>query len=108
MLPAQARELALTAPRNLMRPIPAQDEQRCEPRIDCGGQSATLFVRGRASPAQVANISVHGAMIATAARPGLDEHVVIAFEGCTPIHASVRWVKDGRVGLHFGREMLLA
>ena len=47
-------------------------------------------------------------MIEAQARPALDEHVVVAFEGCTSIHASVRWVKDGRIGLHFGREMLLA
>lgn len=108
MLPAEARELALTAPRNLMRPELPGEEQRREPRIDCGGQSATLFVRGRANAAQAINISVHGAMLETAARPNLDDHVVVAFEGCTPIHASVRWVKDGRIGLHFGREMLLA
>jgi hypothetical protein len=103
MQPAQARELALTAPRNLMR-----EEQRCEPRIECGGQIATLFVRGRANEARVLNISVHGAMLETEARPSLDDHVVVAFDGCTPIHASVRWVRDGRLGLHFGREMLLA
>jgi hypothetical protein len=108
MQPAQARELALTAPRNLMRQEPARDEQRCEPRIGCGGQSATLFIRGRAYSGAAINISPHGAMIEAQARPALDEHVVVAFEGCTSIHASVRWVKDGRIGLHFGREMLLA
>lgn len=108
MQPVQARELTLTAPRNLMRPDLLEHEQRCEPRIDCGGQSATLFIRGRANPAQAINISQHGAMIESEARPALDDHVVVAFEGCTPIHASVRWVKDGRIGLHFGREMLLA
>lgn len=100
---AELRELALGAPRNLMR-----EEQRSEPRVDCDGLSATLFVRGRASPAQAINISPNGTMLETYARPSLDEHVVIAFEGCTPIHASVRWVKEGRIGLHFGREMLLA
>jgi hypothetical protein len=106
MLAAHGPEIAEL--RNPMRSILPAEEQRREPRIDCGGQLATLHVRGRASPAQAINISVHGAMIETAARPGLDEHVVIAFDGCTPIHAWVRWVKDGRIGLHFGREMLLA
>jgi trans-aconitate methyltransferase len=103
MLPAEARERALTAPLNLMR-----EEQRCEARIGCGGQSATLFVRGRASVAQAINISPNGTMLETAAQLAVDEHVVVAFAGCTPIHATVRWMKDGRVGLHFGREMLLA
>ncbi len=103
MQPAEARERGLTLPINLMR-----EEQRSEPRVDCAGQNATLFVRGRASAARVVNISVHGTMIETEARPLLDEHVVIAFEGCTPVHAAVRWVKDGRIGLHFGRELVLA
>jgi len=26
----------------------------------------------------------------------------------TPVHAWVRWVKAGRLGLHFGRELVLA
>lgn len=103
MPPSQARELALTLPRNMMR-----EEQRAEPRRECDAESATLFVRGRATAASVINISTQGAMVETGARPSLDEHVVIAFEGCTPLHASVRWVKDGRVGLHFGRELILA
>jgi hypothetical protein len=103
MLPAEARELALTAPRNLMR-----EERRAEPRIAGGGQSATLFVRGTANLARVVNISAHGTMVETDATPNLDDHVVIMFEGCTPVHASVRWVRNGRLGLHFGRELVLA
>jgi hypothetical protein len=47
-------------------------------------------------------------MLETAAQLAVDEHVVVAFAGCTPIHATVRWMKGGRVGLQFGREMLLA
>ncbi len=103
MLPAEARERALTLPRNLMRV-----EQRAEPRHEVESATATLFVRGRASSARVVNISTSGTMLETEAKPMLDEHVVVAFEGCTPLHASVRWVKDGRLGLHFGRELLLA
>lgn len=97
------RERALTLPRNLMR-----EEQRNEPRRDGEGASAALFVRGRASDARVVNISARGAMLESEARPELDEHVVIVFDGCTPVHASVRWVRGGRIGLHFGRELVLA
>ena len=103
MIAAQAREPGLAAPRHLMR-----EEQRAEPRYDAGGQSATLFVRGVAAPARVINISASGAMLETEARPNLDDHVVVLFEGCTPLHAAVRWVKDGRLGVHFGRELVLA
>lgn len=103
MAPSEARERSLTLPRNMMR-----EEQREEPRRDASGQLATLFLRGRASMARVVNLSSQGAMLETSVKPDLDEHVVVAFEGCTPIHAAVRWVKNGRVGLHFGRELVLA
>lgn len=83
-------------------------EQRCEQRRDAAGQRATLFVRGVAYGALVGNISESGAMIKASARPLVDDHVVIAFDGCTPIHASVRWAKDGRIGLQFGPVLLLA
>lgn len=97
------RQRGLTMPRNMMR-----EEQRSEERRDGEGRAATLFVRGRTADADVINISTHGAMIETTATPALDDHVVIVFDGCTPVHASVRWIKDGRIGLHFGRELVLA
>lgn len=97
------RERALTLPRNLMR-----EELRTEERLDGEGRTATIFLRGRAADAVVINISTHGAMVQTDAQPTLDDHVVIVFDGCTPVHASVRWIKDGRIGLHFGRELVLA
>lgn len=103
LAPLDARERALTLPRNLMR-----EEQRAEPRRPASGEGATLFVRGRASLARVVNISESGTMLETEAKVVLDEHVVVAFDGCTPVHAAVRWIKGGRVGLHFGRVLLLA
>ncbi len=97
------RQRALTLPRNMMR-----EELRAEERRDGEGRSATLFLRGRATDAVVINISTHGAMVQTDARPALDDHVVIIFDGCTPVHSTVRWIRDGRIGLHFGRELVLA
>lgn len=103
MAPSEARERALTLPRNMMR-----EEMRAEPRRDGGGRRATLFIAGRAKPGTVVNISVQGAMIETDAVLALDDQVIVAFDGCTPVFASVRWVGDGRIGLHFGRELVLA
>lgn len=102
MLATQLRDRARGAPPNMMR-----EEHRSEPRRNCGARAATLFVRGLASPARVLNISTHGTMIETRAQASLDEPVVIAFEGCSPLHASVRWMNSGRIGLHFGRELVL-
>lgn len=103
MIPAEARERALTLPRNLMR-----EDERTEVREDGDGRQATLFVRGRATIAEVINISVKGAMLETETQIGLDDQVIVSFDGCTPVFASVRWVKDGRVGLHFGNVLVLA
>lgn len=84
-------------------------EQRAEPRRDGAGQRATLFIKGGGSyAARVGNISASGAMLKVAARPLVDDPVVVAFEGCTPVHATVRWAKDGCVGLQFGPVLLLA
>ncbi|MGF1550735.1 MAG: hypothetical protein ACFBQW_09475 [Sphingomonadaceae bacterium] len=39
--------------------------------------------------------------------PRIGENVTIEFEGCSRIVAYVRWVKQGRVGLNFGHEIVL-
>ena len=46
-------------------------------------------------------------MIESEIEPRLGESVIIRFEGCSPIHAFVRWVRDGRIGLNFGCELTL-
>ncbi|MFN3726322.1 MAG: PilZ domain-containing protein [Allosphingosinicella sp.] len=93
---------------NLLRP--PQVEQRAEPRYTCSeGQRATLFLRaGGSYAARVGNISASGVMLKVAARPLVDDRVVVEFEGCAPLHATVRWAKDGCVGLQFGEGLRLA
>ena len=82
-------------------------DQRSEPRheglVDC----ATLFFRGAAHLVCVANISTRGAMVETDIQPRLGESVIIRFEGCSPIYAFVRWVRDGKLGLSFGCELTI-
>ena len=93
---------------NLLRP--AQVEQRAEPRYTCSeGQRATLFLRaGGSYSARIGNISASGVMLKVAARPLVDDRVVVKFEGGAPLNATVRWVKDGCVGLQFGGPICLA
>jgi len=83
-------------------------EQRAEPRRDCEGLRATLFVGRAAYGARVGNISESGAMIKASAKPLVDDPVIIAVEGFAPIRATVRWSKDGRIGLQFGPVLRLA
>ena len=87
---------------------PALPEQRTEPRRDCEGMPALLFLGRATYGARVGNISESGAMIKATAKPLVDDPVVIAIQGYAPIRAIVRWSKDGRIGLQFGPVLLLA
>jgi len=82
-------------------------EQRSEARetslIDC----AALFFRGAVYVVPVVNISSRGTMIESDLQPRLGESVMIRYEGCSPIYAFVRWIRDGRIGLNFGCEMTI-
>jgi hypothetical protein len=82
-------------------------DQRSEPRhsglVDC----ATLMFRGVPHPVEVVNISSRGAMIESDLQPRLGESVIVRFAGCSPIYAFVRWIRDGRLGLNFGGEMII-
>jgi hypothetical protein len=55
----------------------------------------------------VVNISSRGTMIECEIMPRIGETIIIRFDHCTPIQAFVRWVRDGRVGLNFGHEIVL-
>jgi hypothetical protein len=82
-------------------------DQRLEPRheglVDC----ATLFFRGSVHLVTVINISSRGAMVESELEPRLGENVVVRFNGCSPIHAFVRWIREGKLGLNFGCEMTI-
>ncbi|HVQ09865.1 MAG TPA: PilZ domain-containing protein [Allosphingosinicella sp.] len=85
------------------RPI----ERRREPRRETAGECSTLLFRGASYIVPVINISSRGTMIESDLAPRLGESVIIRFEGCSPIHAFVRWARDGRVGLNFGCELVI-
>ncbi len=85
------------------RTIDQRQEPRQEGLIDC----ATLFFRGGVHVVEVVNISSRGAMVASDLEPRLGESVIIRFSGCSPIHAFVRWIREGRLGLNFGGELTI-
>jgi hypothetical protein len=82
-------------------------EQRSEPRIEDAIERAVIFFRGQEYLVPVVNISSRGTMIESDILPRIGETVVIQFENCTKIHGFVRWIRDGRVGLNFGHEIIL-
>lgn len=82
-------------------------EQRSEPRYEGVVEGATLYFRGESYQVPVVNLSSRGTMIESGIAPRLGESVVIRFDGCSPMHAFVRWARDGRIGLNFGGEIVL-
>ena len=89
------------------RTQPRVVDQRSEPRFEGVVERGTLYFRGQQYPVPVINLSSRGTMIESDVAPRLGESVVIRFEGCSPMHAFVRWVRDGRIGLNFGGEIVL-
>jgi hypothetical protein len=85
----------------------AEAERRSEPRFEGLAERAALTFRGAVHIVPVVNISSRGTMIESDLEPRLGESVIIRFEGCTPIHAFVRWAREGRIGLNFGCELTL-
>ena len=89
------------------RTAPRMVDQRCEERHEGVVEAATLFFRGTEHQVGVINLSSRGTMIESSIAPRLGESVVIRFDGYSPMHAFVRWVRDGRIGLNFGGEIVL-
>lgn len=85
----------------------APAERRSEPRHEGLAQAAMLTFRGENHRVPVVNISSRGTMIESDIAPRLGETVIIRFDGCSPMHAFVRWWRDGRIGLNFGGEIIL-
>ena len=83
--------------------VDQRSEERHENLVDC----STLFFRGGVHVVPVVNISTRGAMIRCDLEPRIGESVIIRFEGCSPIYAAVKWVRDNKVGLGFGTELTI-
>lgn len=89
------------------RTAPRMVDQRSEPRHEGLIERATLHFRGGEHCVRVVNLSTRGTMIEADIAPRLGESVVIRFDGYSPMHAFVRWIRDGRIGLNFGGEIVL-
>lgn len=84
------------------------EEQRSETRHADIVERAVITFRGQDYPVPVVNISSRGTMIESSIVPRLGESVIVQFENCSRIHGFVRWVREGRLGIRFGHEIILA
>jgi hypothetical protein len=82
-------------------------DQRSEERLTGLVDGAMLFFRGAEYHVPVLNISSRGTMIESDLAPRIGESVIVQFDECSRIHAFVRWVRGGRIGLNFGHEIVL-
>ena len=102
----QRRALKLAGdliPRMQRRIIDQRSEERHTGLVD----RAVIVFRGQEYIVPVINTSTRGSMIECDIMPRIGETVVVRFDNCSPIQAYVRWVKDGRLGLNFGHEIVL-
>ena len=83
-------------------------EQRSEPRYEDILERAVITFRGLDYDVAVTNISSRGTQIEADIAPRLGESLVIQFENCSRMHGFVRWARDGKLGIRFGHEILLA
>ncbi len=91
----------------IQRAQPRVIDQRSEERLSDAVERAIITFRAQEYLVPVINISSRGTMIECDIQPRIGEAIVVQFEHCTRIHAFVRWVRDGRLGLNFGHEIIL-
>ena len=94
---------AIRIPRTQARMVDQRSEERHEGLTD----SAIVHFRGRPYRVAVVNLSSRGTMIESDLVPRLGESVLVEFDQCSRIHAFVRWIREGRIGLNFGHEIVL-
>ena len=80
-------------------------DEREEERIDVGSQSAVLAIRGRNHVVRLLNLSRAGAMVIYHDMPHIGEEVSLKLLERGDVGGYVRWVRDGRVGIHFARPL---
>lgn len=83
-------------------------EQRSEARYEHVVERAVITFRGQEFPVPVVNISSRGTQIESDISPRLGESLIIQFENCSRMHGFVRWAREGKLGIRFGHEIILA
>ena len=67
---------------------------------------AMIVFRRKKSLVRVVNISTGGVMIESDIMPRIGEAIAIEFEGFSRLDGTVRWVRQGRIGLDVGEDAI--
>ena len=76
-------------------------DERAEDRTPASSATAAMDFRGRRHVVRLVNTSPSGAMVIFALVPHIGEQVSLQLLGRGQVSASVRWVRDGRIGVSF-------
>ena len=76
-------------------------DERTEDRQPATSETAALDFRGRRNVVRLINTSPSGAMVFFALVPHIGEQVSLQLLGKGQVSATVRWVRDGRIGVSF-------
>lgn len=79
-------------------------DTRTADRLRDAVEAATITFRRRRYEVPVINVSPGGAMIQSDLEPRIGERLDIQFADCNRTRCSVRWVREGRIGLEFEEE----
>lgn len=80
-------------------------DERSEERIATESQTALLSLRGRSHIVSLLNLSRSGAMLRFAGEAHIGEAVSIQLLDRGTIAGQVRWLRDGRMGVHFSNPL---
>ena len=76
-------------------------DERAEERLPQSSATAAMNFRGRRHVVRLINTSPSGAMVIFALVPHIGEKVSLQLLGEGLVSATVRWVRDGRIGVSF-------
>lgn len=76
-------------------------DERGEERLPADSATAAMDFRGRRHVVRLVNTSPSGAMVIFPQVPHIGEQVSLRLLGKGQVSASVRWVRDGRIGVSF-------
>ena len=87
------------------RTVKRMFDERSETRLDADSQTAVLSVRGRNHIVSLVNLSQSGVMVRFTGAANIGEMVSLQLLDRGTIAGQVRWLRDGRMGVHFARPL---
>lgn len=88
------------------RAVKRMFDQRAEARtVGAVAQKAALLLRGRNHVVPIINLSPSGVMLRFSGTAHIGETVSVQLLDRGPIAGQVRWLRDGRMGVHFVRPL---